>query len=289
MAGSPPRQAVRIQSLARANGILEAVAAAPKGSASLTEISQALGLNKTTVFNLAASLVALGFLERGRGPGRLSPGHAQSRAGKRRPPRAWTSATSQGRPCSRSARRPARRPISLCPTCRPPSSSTASRAGMRCARPPMPGRPRPIIPPPAARRSWPISRRRCERRFATPIRPVAHTPQTITDVAVLERQLERVRRQGYASETEENEAGQACIAAPIFDGFGEVAAAISVAGPLGRIAEARAEIIRIVVMHTKAISVQLGAPRPTEQELLDGYPPRRSSPGRPWRPAGSLP
>ena len=48
MAGSPPRQAVRIQSLARANGILEAVAAAPKGSASLTEISQALGLNKTT-------------------------------------------------------------------------------------------------------------------------------------------------------------------------------------------------------------------------------------------------
>ena len=66
MAGSPPKQAVRIQSLARANGILEAVAAAPKGSASLTEISKALGLNKTTVFNLAASLVALGFLERGR-------------------------------------------------------------------------------------------------------------------------------------------------------------------------------------------------------------------------------
>ena len=65
MAGNPPRQAVRIQSLARANGILEAVAAAPRGSASLTEISQALGLNKTTVFNLAASLVALGFLERG--------------------------------------------------------------------------------------------------------------------------------------------------------------------------------------------------------------------------------
>ena len=86
MAGSPPRQAVRIQSLARANGILEAVAAAPKGSASLTEISQALGLNKTTVFNLAASLVALGFLERGRGPGRLPPRHAQSRAGKRGPP-----------------------------------------------------------------------------------------------------------------------------------------------------------------------------------------------------------
>jgi Transcriptional regulator len=44
---------VRIQSLARANGILEVVAAAPKGSASLTEVSQALGLNKTTVFNLA--------------------------------------------------------------------------------------------------------------------------------------------------------------------------------------------------------------------------------------------
>ena len=82
---------------------------------------------------------------------------------------------------------------------------------------------------------------------------------------MLERQLERVRRQGYATETEENEVGQACIAAPIYDGFGEVAAAISVAGPLGRITEARAEIIRIVVMHTKAISAKLGAPLPSDK------------------------
>jgi DNA-binding IclR family transcriptional regulator len=262
--GNPPRPAVRIQSLARANGILEAVAAAPKGSASLTEISQALGLNKTTVFNLAASLVALGFLERGGDQAGYRLGLRNLELGSivrrrldindiARPALlkicAATGETANLALPNMSAAiiidsfegRHALRSTSYAGAPSPYHSSACGKAILAHF-------------PPAMRKaicdSYPL---------------VSHTPQTITDVAVLERQLERVRRQGHASETEENEAGQACIAAPIFDGFGEVAAAISVAGPLGRIAEARAEIVRIVVMHTKAISVELGAPRPSRE------------------------
>ena len=261
MAGSPPRQAVRIQSLARANGILEAVAASPKGSASLTEISQALGLNKTTVFNLAASLVALGFLERGEDQAGYRLGMRNLELGSvvrrrldisdiARPALlkicAATGETANLALPNMSAAiiidsfegRHALRSTSYAGAPSPYHSSACGKAILAHF-------------PPAMRKA-----------ICDSYPPTAHTPQTITDVALLERQLERVRRQGYATETEENEVGQACIAAPIFDGFGEVAAAISVAGPLGRITEARAEIIRIVVMHTKAISVGLGAPLP---------------------------
>lgn len=60
------------------------------------------------------------------------------------------------------------------------------------------------------------------------------TEYTITDWDVLIKELEQVRSSGYAIEREEVELGMACIAAPVFFN-GEVAAAISVSGPVSRI------------------------------------------------------
>lgn len=59
-----PKQArtVRIQSLARASVILEAISR--NGTASLAVICKATGFNKTTAFYLLESLVDLGFVER---------------------------------------------------------------------------------------------------------------------------------------------------------------------------------------------------------------------------------
>jgi DNA-binding IclR family transcriptional regulator len=57
-------QKPRIQTLARADTILSAVMNAPTGIASLTILTEELGLNKTTIFNLTESLVTLGFLQR---------------------------------------------------------------------------------------------------------------------------------------------------------------------------------------------------------------------------------
>ena len=53
---------IRIQSLARANSILQAIARAPEGRARLTQISQTAGLNKNTTFSLLETLTALGYI-----------------------------------------------------------------------------------------------------------------------------------------------------------------------------------------------------------------------------------
>jgi DNA-binding IclR family transcriptional regulator len=259
LAGSPPRQAVRIQSLARANGILETVAVAPKGSASLTEISQALGLNKTTVFNLAASLVALGFLERGGDPAGYRLGMRNLELGSR--VRARLDISAIARPALLKICAATGETANLAV----PNMSAAiildsfeGRHSLRSTS--YAGAPSPYHSSACGKAilaHFPAAMRKAIFKSFPP-RP--HTPHTLTDLAALERELDLVRRQGYATESEENEVGQACIAAPIFDGFGEVAGAISVAGPLGRIAEGRAQIIRIVVTHTKATSVALGAP-----------------------------
>ena len=57
----------RIQSLARADAILSAVMNNSEATP-LSKLTEMLGLNKTTVFNLAESLVVLGFLMRTRNP-----------------------------------------------------------------------------------------------------------------------------------------------------------------------------------------------------------------------------
>jgi IclR family KDG regulon transcriptional repressor len=60
------------------------------------------------------------------------------------------------------------------------------------------------------------------------------TPKTIDSRAVLEEQLAVMRRQGYAEECEESETGVRCLAAPVFNHIGRVAAAISLSFPIVR-------------------------------------------------------
>ena len=66
----------------------------------------------------------------------------------------------------------------------------------------------------------------------------ALTPRTATDPAALEALLELVRRDGFASEHEENEVGACCVAAPILAPDGTVLGAISIAGPAARMGAA---------------------------------------------------
>src|SRR5215470_13176149 len=61
-AARQPRKEVRIQSLARASAILDVIA--ENGTVQLTELSAAVGLNKSTTFYLVESLADLGFAER---------------------------------------------------------------------------------------------------------------------------------------------------------------------------------------------------------------------------------
>lgn len=59
----------------------------------------------------------------------------------------------------------------------------------------------------------------------------ALTPHTITDKAKLKAHLRKIRDQGYAIDNEEIELGLRCVAAPIHDHQGRVIASISCSGP----------------------------------------------------------
>lgn len=61
------------------------------------------------------------------------------------------------------------------------------------------------------------------------------TPNTITTKERLVKELEKVRRLGYALDDEECDLGARCIAAPVYDYSGRVKAGISVTGPIQRL------------------------------------------------------
>jgi DNA-binding IclR family transcriptional regulator len=71
-----------------------------------------------------------------------------------------------------------------------------------------------------------------------PLPPISGPPPTeraITDAAALEAALEVVRERGYATALEELELGLHAAAAPVFDRHGECVAAVSVSGPSFRL------------------------------------------------------
>lgn len=61
------------------------------------------------------------------------------------------------------------------------------------------------------------------------------TPLSLTSEAALMRDLARTRERGYAVDDQEKAPGMRCVAAPVFNGFGEAVAGLSVSGPAFRI------------------------------------------------------
>lgn len=62
-----------------------------------------------------------------------------------------------------------------------------------------------------------------------------HTPGTITDHDMLRLDLAKIRARGWAVDNEERTEGMRCIAAPIFNSFGEAVAGVSLSGPSVRV------------------------------------------------------
>jgi IclR family transcriptional regulator, acetate operon repressor len=87
----------------------------------------------------------------------------------------------------------------------------------------------------------------------------ALTSRTIVDRARLEAELERVRRDRFATAVDELESGLAAMAAPVFGPSEAVVAALSVSGPTLRLPPTRvAELRPIVIKQARALSERLG-------------------------------
>lgn len=87
----------------------------------------------------------------------------------------------------------------------------------------------------------------------------AFSPNTITDLEAMRRDLEETRRRGYAIDNEEHEPGVRCIAVAIRNWTGEPIAAISISAPVHRMDEAMIEAMLPLLQKTACtISTMLG-------------------------------
>jgi DNA-binding IclR family transcriptional regulator len=85
------------------------------------------------------------------------------------------------------------------------------------------------------------------------------THHTITTVPRLMKEFERVRQLGYAIDDEENSLGARCVGAPIFNGQGQVEAAVASTGTINDVPhEAVPHIADMVKEAARRISHQIG-------------------------------
>lgn len=85
------------------------------------------------------------------------------------------------------------------------------------------------------------------------------TPATITERDLLIKELANIRKQGFAIDNEEGEAGVRCVGAPIFDHTGHAFAAISISGPAYRLSVDQLNALsRPLIEATRTISARLG-------------------------------
>ena len=87
----------------------------------------------------------------------------------------------------------------------------------------------------------------------------ALTPRTVTDPAVLRRELARIRERGFATNVEELEPGYRAVAVPVRAQGGRVVAALSIGGPRLRLRlERLLELAKVLPAPAARISERLG-------------------------------
>src|SRR5258708_3116852 len=90
------------------------------------------------------------------------------------------------------------------------------------------------------------------------------TPKTITTLARLLKDLEKVRAQGYAIDDEENNMVARCLGAPVFNQHGVIEASLGVSGTINQVnAQTIPRIVENLKDAARHLSMQLGyrAPR----------------------------
>ncbi|MDH6257575.1 IclR family transcriptional regulator C-terminal domain-containing protein [Bradyrhizobium sp. BR13661] len=90
------------------------------------------------------------------------------------------------------------------------------------------------------------------------------TPSSIIRAGELREELQRIRVQGYALDNEEYSIGLRCVAAVVYNEYGEALASISVSAPIARITDERLISLGPIVAEVAAeITDALGGKRPS--------------------------
>lgn len=249
---------LRIQSLKRADDIIQAIASSPSGWTRLKDISEATNLHVTTTFNLLATLVSLGYVEfnqsrklYGLGLRNLELGRALQRRmdiSEAAQPSLYLLCHKFGETVNLAV--PYLFEALIIDSIQGTHSIRATAyAGTRCS-----------YHSTAIGKVILVHFSKPVREAIYEARPlVAHTPHTITVMEKLERQLDQIRMRGFALDNEETELGAACVAASITDGLGQVSAAISISGPVNRLTAKQLNIIaEDLIIETDKISKALG-------------------------------
>ena len=239
-------EAPLIQSLARADAILTAVAAFGPGGAGLAEIARQAGLHRATTHHLLRTLMALGFVERVE-HGRnyrigIRPLQLIWQSDRLRELSAHYHATLM-RICHRTGET-----INLAVAYGDAALVVTSLEGPGIIR--------------ASNYTgavWPLHATGCgkamlafgdeqvlERIVAAPL--PRFTPHTVTDPAALRVEIARIREEGHAIEVEEHEPGAACVGVPLFGVGGRLLGTVSVAAPLARMDETRRQELAALVV-----------------------------------------
>ena len=248
----------RIQALARASAIIDVIAAGGDEGVGLSEISRATALNKTTAFNLLASLVTLRFLEQDQHSRRYRLGLRNLELGQIVQNRLHISHLA--RPILADLCNKTHETVNLGLPDLLDLFVVDSYQGSRLLHASAYGGWRSMYHCTALGKAFMARWDEPMRRTVYRLRGLPRrTPNTVTDIDSLEAQLASFRAQGYALDIEENEVGVNGIARAIVDGLGEVAAAVSVAGHSNRLTEdVMEQIAPDVIAAADKISAAIG-------------------------------
>lgn len=255
-----PRERAGVQSLGRAFAILEEVAHHPDGI-SLADLSRRVGLHNSTTFHLVKTMVTLGYIRQTRDTKRYHVGRrlfslaASSRGDIDLVGVATPILEDLARETGESSHLAIRSGDEVVVVVRLAGTGAFQlqerRGGVRPAHATALGK---VLL--AA-----LAPEQLERFLATyPLE--AHTAKTITEPERLRDEIARVRARGIAYDDGEFNAEVRCVAVPVVDFTGQVAAAIGISGPVWRLTlQSLQETSARVQAAADRLSAELGAPQ----------------------------
>jgi IclR family KDG regulon transcriptional repressor len=222
----------------RAVSLLEALASAPPEGMGVTEISKAIGANRSTVYRILGALRPLGYVREGAEPGTVCLGFRVVELGER----------VLGQIDIRRTAGPRLRELARITeeTCHLAvmdgldivyADKAESEQSIRLFS--VPGKRMPIYCTSMGKAMLAAMEPSERAAILDQVKLVARTANTITDRGELDRDLLGIAERGYSLDLGENEVGTRCVGAAILDRDDKPVAALSASGPEGRMSDER--------------------------------------------------